>query len=290
MDVITKTNQDGLLFDGAMGSMLIQKGLPSDQTAEFWNLEKPELIGDIHQAYLDSGCDVITTNTFGGSPLKLKKAGLDQHVAEINCQAVKIARSVAGTLAYVAGDIGPSGEMLKPFGTVSAAEMTDHFAAQADALSQNGVDFFIIETMFDINESLAAIRGVQCVSDLPIFATLTFDEKPTGFATVMGNRVETGLKKLQDNGARVVGANCTLGSDRMLALAREISATIKGLTMVQPNAGIPEKHGKRLEYPEDARYFARNMGKIKEVGIDVIGGCCGTTPVYLRQIAESLRS
>lgn len=288
MDIIEKAKKDGLVFDGAMGTMLIREGLTGGKASELWILEKPEVVAKVHKSYFDAGSDVVISNTFGGSPIKLSKVGLGNNVEEINITAVKLVKESAGEGKYVAGDIGPMGEMLTPLGPVSFEEAADCFAEQAEYLSKAGADLFIIETMFDINESLAAIKGAQSVSSLPIFATLTFEQNPTGFATLMGNKVEDSMKTLIDAGAEAVGANCSIGSDIMIALAREIRESIDSPVIIQPNAGIPETNGTEIVHPEDEEYFSDNISSIKKLGVEIVGGCCGTTPEYIRRIVEKI--
>lgn len=284
MDIIDQARARGLLFDGAFGSLLMQRGLPSGVNAELWCLEHPAIVSQIHADYLTAGADVITTNTFGASPLKLKKAGLARQTEEINRQMVACAKAVITPESFVAGDIGPTGEMLKPYGLVSFEEVVANYAEQAEYLAQGGVDLFIIETMFDLNEALAAIKGVRQVSTKPIFATLTFEKKATGFATVMGNKVTEAMQSLIDAGAAAVGANCSIGSDKMVVLSGEIRQAVESLVIVQPNAGLPVLHDGILHYPEDPATFAENIRKIKALGVEIVGGCCGTTPEYIQLI------
>jgi len=287
MDLKKMINEKGLLFDGAMGTMLIQAGIVCGKASEYWNLEKPDVIRDIHESYIQAGSTVITTNTFGGTRLKLKKAKLDRQTEEINTQAVHIARSASGE-KLVAGDIGPTGEMLLPMGEKSPQELRSVFREQAGFLDEAGVDLFIIETMFDIQESLAAIRAVRDITDKPLFATLTFEYKNGRFATMMGNPAIDSLKQLQDNGADAVGANCSVGSDTMVLLAKKLAEEVDGWKIIQPNAGMPKTEGSQLIYPEDEDYFSANIQKIRSFGVQIVGGCCGTTPEYIKAIRAKL--
>lgn len=288
MNILDKAKSTGLLFDGAMGSMLMASGMPAGMASELMNIEKPDTVLEIHKAYLDAGSDVITTNTFGGSPIKMKSAGIAHLAEEANQMAARIARQAAGAEQYVAGDIGPMGEMLEPLGLITASEAEDNFSRQAEVLAHNGVDLFIVETMFDINESLAAIKGIRDVSDLPVFATLTFEKGPLGFATIMGNRVDESMYALVDAGAVAVGANCSIGSDLMIELAAEIRRCVTVPVIIQSNAGLPETQNGRLVYPETPERYAANVVKIKALGVEIIGGCCGTTPEYIRKIRTIL--
>jgi len=289
MTVIEQMKKNGLLLDGAMGSMLMLKGMPGGYSSELMNIEKPDIVLEIHQAYLAAGSDVITTNTFGGSRIKFKKANLDHLTEEVNRSAVKIARQAAGRDQFVAGDIGPMGDMLQPLGLIGVDEATETFSEQARFLSDAGVDLFIVETMFDVNECRAAIRGIRAVSDLPILATLTFEKNPMGFATIMGNGVVESMQILIENGAAAVGANCSIGSDHMVRLAEEIRDCVKTPVVIQPNAGIPEVKNGQLSYPEDPSYYLENIKAIKALGVEIVGGCCGTTPDYIRAIKNILK-
>lgn len=286
MNILEKARSTGLLFDGAMGSMLMAGGMPAGMASEVMNIEKPDTVLEIHKAYLDAGSDVITTNTFGGSPIKMRSAGIEHLTEQANQTAARIARQAAGSERFVAGDIGPMGEMLEPLGLIAASEAEDNFSRQAEFLAEGGVDLFIVETMFDINESLAAIRGIRAVTDLPVFATLTFEKGPLGFATIMGNRVGESMHALIDAGAVAVGANCSIGSDLMIELAAEIRQCVTVPVIIQSNAGLPETQNGRLSYPETPERYAANIAKIKALGVEIIGGCCGTTPEYIRRIHE----
>ncbi|MCF7886302.1 MAG: homocysteine S-methyltransferase family protein [Candidatus Marinimicrobia bacterium] len=288
MEILQKIKKSGLLFDGAMGTMLIEKGLDSDKVSEHCNLHQQEIVKEVHQAYLNAGAEILTTNTFGGSRLKLAKAGLADKTEEININAAKIAREIAKDNILVAGDIGPSGYMLQPLGVKEPEEISDNYAEQAEALINGGADVILIETMFDLNEILAALKGVKSVTDVPVFTTMTFEKKPQGFVTVMGNQVEESLKKLLDLGADIVGANCSIGSQEMVELAKEIRRVIDTPIMVQPNAGMPETEGDQIIYPEDADVFSDNMASIKNFGVEVIGGCCGTAPQYIEKIKNKI--
>ncbi len=289
MDIMEKINKEGLIFDGAMGSMLISQGLEGAQAPEAWNLTRPEVIREIHEAYFEAGAHVATTNTFGGSALKLKKMGVDLSMDDINRAGVKLARAAAGQGGYVAGDMGSLGEMLAPMGPVSPKEAQDSFAGQAQALEDEGVDLFLIETIFDLNLGLAAVKGVKSVSSRPVFCSLTFKQTPKGFFTIFGNNVANSMKTLVDEGVSVVGANCSMGSDAMVELAREIRSCVEVPVMIQPNAGMPQTTGdNQVVYPEDDQFFAGNIKKIKDLGVEIVGGCCGTMPSTIREVKNCL--
>lgn len=290
MDVISRARSEGLVFDGAFGSLLMQRGLPSGANPESWCLKNPGVVTQIHADYLAAGSDVITANTFGASPIKLRKAGLSHRAAEVNYQMVAMARAALQPGKLLAADIGPTGEMLQPFGMLTFDEAVANYAEQATYLASAGIDLFIIETMYDLNEAMAAIKGIQQVSNLPIFATLTFEKKPSGYVTVMGNRAGTAMLTLSSAGASAVGANCSLGSEQMIALAAEIRQTVDCPVIIQPNAGLPTLHEGRLVYPETPDKFAENIRQIKALGVEIVGGCCGTTPEYIRKIKALLQN
>ena len=289
MEIIEKVKQQGVVLDGGMGSMLISRGLKGGDCAEKWNIDHPEVIQEIHQAYFDAGADVATANTFGASSFKLEKMGIREGVENINTEAVKLARAAAKPGQYVAGDLGPVGEMLAPMGSMTVERAKDIYVHQAGIIEAAGVDLFLIETIFDLNEAIAALEAVQAVSSKPVFCSLTFNQTKKGFFTLMGNPVEASMQRLRDAGAAAVGANCSLGSESMIGLARQIRQSVDIPVIIQPNAGMPQtgSDGTAL-YPEDEVLFAENIKKIKALGVDIVGGCCGTTPAFIRKIRESI--
>ncbi len=287
MDILKKAKKDGIIFDGAMGSMLIDKGITGGEAPELWNLKHPEIIMDIHRAYYDAGSHVANANTFGASAIKLKKMGVTQSVEEINRTGVQLARKVCGRGQYVAGDLGSLGDMLQPMGPVSFDEAVDCFAQQAGFLDDEGVDVFLIETIFDINLAFAAIKAVRSVSEKPVFCSLTFKKMKTGFFTIFGNNPKDSMESLVAAGASAVGANCSMGSQTMIDLADEIKKSVHVPVIIMPNAGMPEPaKDNAVFYPEDENYFAKNIKKIKELGVEIVGGCCGTTPEHIKKIKE----
>ena len=287
MDILEKVLKDGLIFDGGMGSIRISKGIAGGEAPELWNLKYPDIIKNIHRAYYDAGSDVASANTFGASAIKLKKMGVTQSVEDVNRIGVQIARDVCGKGQYVAGDLGSLGEMLQPMGTVSFDEAVDCFAQQAGFLEDEGVDVFLIETVFDINIAYAAIKAVRSVSEKPIFCSLTFNKTKKGFFTIFGNNAEESMKLLVDAGASAVGANCSMGSKTMVDLAAEIKKSVEVPAIIMPNAGMPETtKDNNVFYPENEIVFANNIKKIKNLGVEIVGGCCGTTPEYIKKINE----
>jgi len=277
-----------VLFDGGMGSTIVSLGLPEGECPESWNLTHSEVIREIHRKYLEAGSDVIETNTFGANRLRLASFGYDAQVEEINARAVEITKEVCPEDKFVAGNIGPCGGFLKPVGKFSIEELEESFLEQVKALAFAQVDFFSIETMYDLREALAVVRAVKRVSDLPIFVSMTFDKKPKGYFTMMGNTLSEFAREAKKAGADVIGANCTLGSDGMIGLVEELRKNTDLPIIAQPNAGKPELIQKRLTYPQNPKSFAEDTIKIVKMGANFVGGCCGTTPEFISEIRKRL--
>lgn len=289
MSVMKKVKEQGLFLDGAMGSMLISAGLTGGQASESWLLERPDEISKIHRQYKEAGAEVLTTSTFGGNSIKLEKAGLGPQMELINRTAVVLAKRVADDDCFVAANIGPTGELLSPSGLLTVERATESFAAQANVLADGGVDLFLIQTFFDLKELLAAVAGIKSVSDAPIFATMSFQEKKNGFVTIMGNRVEESMKQMLDAGVNVVGANCSIASSAMVRLAKEIRSATSAPVMAVPNAGVPQLENGIAVYNEGPEGFAQNIKEIRSLGIEVVGGCCGTTPEHIKAMVDMCR-
>jgi len=273
-----------LLMDGGMGTMLISAGLTENEVPEIWNLEHPDKVAEIHSAYYNAGSDIIQTNTFGASRLKLKKNGLEDKTGEINTAAAKLALEVCPEGKYVAGDIGPTGEFLQPSGTYTEEEFIDVFKEQAEALKDGGIHLFSIETMFDIREALTTLKAVKGISNLPVFAEVTFNYTPKGFFTMMGDSVEKCIKELEYNGADAVGSNCTLNSENMLEVLKEVKKHTKLPIIIQPNAGKPQIIDGKVLYEQSIHEYIVYIQRMVEEGVDIIGGCCGTNPDYIKEI------
>jgi methionine synthase I (cobalamin-dependent) len=279
-----------VIFDGAMGTMLMASGLPSGQSPELWNLEKPAVVAEIHGRYYDAGSDVVHTNTFGGNPLKLDGAGLVGKAEIINREAVRIAKSVCPRNKFVAGDIGPSGKFFKPLGDATPESVQEAFREQAEALKSGGADLISIETMFSLQEALAAVRASKAAGDILVIASMTYNRTKKGFFTMMGESVKQCASALEEAGADVIGTNCTLGSKDMVDLTGELRAATKKPILVQPNAGKPLTRKGITTYEQSATDFAEDGKRIKDAGADMIGGCCGTTAEFIRELAKTLSS
>jgi len=282
-------NSRGVLFDGAMGTELIARGLPAGQPPEEWNLKHPEIIEQIHRAYFEAGADIVQTNTFGGNRLKLATRGMDNLVGEVNIQGAKIALAVKPAGGFVAGNIGPTGKFLQPVGRFTPAELEEVFYEQASLLVEGKVELINIETMYDLEEAKAAVRGSRRATDLPVFASMTFSRTKKGFYTIMGNDVPTSLKELEGCGAEVVGANCTIGMPEMVELVRLMREDTDLPIIAQANAGAPQMRDGKVTYPLSAEEYASYTEELLEAGADIIGGCCGAGPEYIRLMAPLVK-
>jgi 5-methyltetrahydrofolate--homocysteine methyltransferase len=293
LESILKNISDGkiLIADGAMGSMLMQKGLRAGACPELLNLERPEIVKEVAELYLESGADIIQTNTFGGTPLKLSDCILEDKCTEINKAAVQIVSSVTQERAYISGSCGPTGKILEPFGEMSEDEAFNNFKLQTAALINAGVDMLCIETMIDLNEILIAVKAARSNSStIPIAATVTFNKTPAGFVTIMGNNIENVAKSLIDNGADIIGSNCGNGIDNMVEIAKEFKSYSNHPLLIQANAGTPEIVDGVPTYPETPEYFVKRVDALVEAGVSIIGGCCGTTPEHIQHIKNAVNT
>ncbi|MBN1574125.1 MAG: homocysteine S-methyltransferase family protein [Deltaproteobacteria bacterium] len=282
-------NGNILLLDGAMGTQLILRGIKSGETSETWILTRPDDVSAIHKDYFDAGADIVLTNTFGGTPLKLSHFGLAERAEDVNRRAAELAKSVCPEGRFVAGDIGPTGKLLKPYGDADEEELFENFKLQAKALADGGVDLVIIETMMDLKEGELALKAAL-TTELPVFACVTFDKKKRGYFTMMGNSPEDVVKSLIDLGATAVGANCTLRIGDMVDLIKEISAVSTVPVIAEPNAGSPELENGKPKYMDGPKEFAQKVPDLISAGAVIVGGCCGTTPETTREIRKIIDS
>lgn len=278
-----------LVADGAMGTQLMERGLVAGACPEEWNLSRPQDLEEIARLYLAAGAQVIQTNTFGGSPLKLAKYDLDSRCEEINRAAVAAVRAIVGQDAFVSGSCGPTGCTLKPYGDTEPAAVADGFARQCGALIEAGVDVICVETMTDLVEATLAVKAAKAISrDLPVMATMTFDRTPRGFFTIMGVDIPSAVAGLAAAGADLVGSNCGNGSENMVLIARELRARTDLPLVIQANAGLPELQGDRVVYGESPEFMAEKARELVACGVSVVGGCCGTTPAHIAALRQAL--
>jgi 5-methyltetrahydrofolate--homocysteine methyltransferase len=232
----------------------------------------------------------VETNSFGGTRLKLARFGLANRVKELNQKAVENARSAAGPDHYVAGSVGPTGEFIAPYGNLSYEEVRDVFEEQVAALEQGGADIICVETMSDLNEARAAIEAARTSTKCIIFASMTFNRDKRGYRTMMGVDPKSATRALEEYGADVIGANCGAGPVEMIDILREMAQATSRFLLAKPNAGLPRLEGSVTVYPETPESMAEKMAPFMEIGVRIIGGCCGTTPAHLREIAKTVRA
>ena len=289
MESLLKRLKNGeiLVADGAMGTMLFDYGLKPGEPPESFNLTRPEVLEEIARLYLDAGAEIIQTNTFGASPLRLASYSLEDKTKKINKNAVLAVRKVVGDRAHISASCGPSGRLLKPYGDTEPEEIYNSFERQMKALVGAGVDSICIETMTDLTEATLAIRAAKTVSpSTPVMATMTFDRTPKGFYTVMGTSIEDAAQGLKEAGADVIGSNCGNGIENMIKIAKEFKRYSQLPIIIQSNAGIPEMQGDKPVYPETPEFMAEKAKELVSSGVSIIGGCCGTTPEHVRAIRK----
>lgn len=275
-----------LIFDGAMGTMLQKKGLKLGENPEVLNLKEPAIIEEIHREYIESGANVISTNTFGANELKLKLCNLE--VEEVVDSAIQIAKKAKGNSnTYIALDIGPIGELLEPMGTLSFDRAYEIFKRQVVQGTKSGADIILLETMTDLYELKAAVLAVKENSDLPVFATMTFEEN---LRTFTGCSPEAMVLVLEGLGVDALGVNCSLGPKQLKPVIEEICSLAHIPVMVQPNAGLPTLSiGNETKYDVTKEEFADTLCSFIDSGVRVIGGCCGTNPDYIRELADRVK-
>ncbi len=271
-----------VFFDGAMGTMLQEAGWSDGRPPEICNLARPELVESIHRAYAESGADVITANTFGASPMKILPLGYSAE--EVIKRAVALAKRAAGSRP-VALDIGPLGQLMAPMGTLSFNDAYEQFAVQVKAGREAGADLILIETMSDIYEAKAAVLAAKEHSELPVVCSLTFQKNGR---TLMGNDALTAVTVLEGLKVDAIGVNCSLGPEELLPVIEKLTKSAHVPILVQANAGLPELKGGRVVYPLKPDAFAQAAKKMVSMGVKMLGGCCGTSPGFIRALRGHL--
>jgi 5-methyltetrahydrofolate--homocysteine methyltransferase len=276
-----------------MGTMLQSLGYSPGESPEEWGLENKDRLVEVHRSYISAGADIILTNTFGGNRPKLAKYGLDSVVADLNKQLAEIAAEVSGTTerdVYVAGDVGPTGEFMKPIGLLTEPQMITIFCEQIRSLVEGGIDLVFIETMMDPNEAAAAVKAAKDSCDLPVFVSMTYNVDKNGFRTMMGTSPEAAAEVLIDAGADVIGANC---GEVLVSSAPDLIRQLKNAgvkwVVVEPNAGVPQIVDGKTVFSQTPEEMADGVLSMIEAGANVIGGCCGTTPEHIGKITQTVK-
>lgn len=279
-----------VVADGGMGTLLFARGLERGSAPELWNIDRPEDIRAIHDEYIAAGAQIILTNTFGGSRFRLDLHGLGDRTSVLNTAAARLARAAADDApqrVVVGGSMGPTGQMLAPYGTLDFDEAVNAFCEQATALVDGGVDVLWIETMSDLEEVRAAVEGCRCVAPgFPIVTTLTFD---TNGRTMMGVTPETALHTLTEFGVLALGGNCGNGPAEIEGVIARMQAANPNVALVaKANAGLPHMDGDRAVYDATPAVMADYARRVQAQGARIIGACCGSTPEHIRAIAAAL--
>jgi 5-methyltetrahydrofolate--homocysteine methyltransferase len=288
MDLLDRlAGGDVIVCDGAIGTMLAAAGLRPGEYGEEWNLSRPDIVQDLHRAYIDAGAHLITTNTFSANRIALERHGAAERAVELTSAGVRLAREAAGgSGAYVAASMGPTGKMLEPLGDLCRADCLAVYIEQAQAMREAGADIIWIETMSALDEATLAVRaGVE--TGLPVGAGMSFE---MGGRTMMGITPEAMVETLLVAGASIVGSNCGVGPDGMRAVAERIRAATDRPIVIQPNAGLPRIEKGTAHYDAAPAELAGFAVEMRALGVNVIGSCCGSTPDHTRAIAAALRA
>jgi 5-methyltetrahydrofolate--homocysteine methyltransferase len=288
-NILQQLKDRPLVCDGAMGTMLIEQGFDIGDCPEEWNRSHSHIIRDIHSNYFDAGADIVETNSFGGNRFRLERHGYASDVSGFNLLAARNARAVRPTGKFIAGSVGPSGEFVQPLGIRTIGELGQAFYEQITALVEGGVDLIIVETMMDINEACAAIAAARAVHpEIPVFATLTFERTAAGIFTMMGISPAEAVEKLSACGADAIGANCGRGMEDMIEIMHQMRPLTELPLIAQANAGLPEIRDGRNVYSETAHERGDAARILLDLGVNIIGGCCGTRPEHIRAIRNAV--
>jgi len=284
---LQKLEKQAVVCDGAMGTMLYSKGISLSRCFDELNLTTPTLVKEVHLGYVKAGAEVLESNTFGATRLRLRKLDLGDKVREINLAGVRLAREVAGEDLYVAGSVGPLGIHLEPLGPTSLEEARQAFREQIAALVEGGVDLIIVETMIDLNEARQALLAAREVCSLPLVVQMTIQDDGS---TPTGTLPEDFTRQLDEWGADVIGLNCSVGPAAVLETLERMAAVTHKMLSAQPNAGMPRTINGRNIYLCSPEYMANYARRFIRTGARLVGGCCGTTPEHIRAIKGAVRS
>lgn len=281
------TNKGVVLLDGATGSNLRKAGMPVGISSEQWVLEHPQVLKDLQRAYVDAGSQIVYAPTFAANRISMRNFNLQDRIVELNTQLVKISKDAVGNRALVAGDLTTTGQLMEPRGPLTYEELYQAYQEQIRALADAGADLLVAETMLSVDETVVALDAAQSVCDLPMMCSLTLEAD--GSAMYGGNAVEA-VMTLQEMGAAAVGLNCSVGPDQLESVVTNMKKVAQVPIIAKPNAGMPVIDEKgEAHYSMDAETFAEYTRKLVAAGAGLVGGCCGTTPEYIKQLKKILQ-
>lgn len=283
-NILSLIKERVLVLDGAMGTEIIKRGVMPDDCPESLNLTNPDLIEKIHTDYRDAGSDIIQSNTFGGNRVKLSQYNLAGKVESINLRGIELVQRVAAESCYISGSMGPTGKLLAPYGNLAAEDAYQAFAEQAQIFADAGVDLINIETMSDLKEAEIALKAVLEVTELPVICNLTYG---SNLKTIMGTTPEEAVRVLEETGADIIGTNCGMGPKSMVEVMEVMAGCTELPLCYQPNAGLPVLNkNQQTEYPMTAAEMLEYIPAVLKTGTRIIGGCCGTSPDYIKLVRE----
>ena len=285
-----KDSSKVILFDGGMGSEVFKRGIKPGKLPDTLNIEQPDIIFAIHKSYYDAGADMCQSNTFGSSFINLENHNEGENIRKINLSGLKNIKKARPPNRLIVADIGPSGEFRPPVGKASPDQWISSFKKQVVIL-EDGIDLWHIETMSDIEEMKAALEAIQSISKKPIISSMTYKKTKRGYFTIMGDSLEKCVQFQEDQKVDVIGANCTLGSDEMVDLMKDLKLLTDKPISVKPNAGQPRINSDNIAvYDQPIKDFVRDIGEMIKLGAKVVGGCCGTSPATIREIRKLIDS
>lgn len=281
------TNKGVVLLDGATGSNLRKAGMPVGISSEQWVLEHPQVLQDLQRAYVDAGSQIVYAPTFAANRISMRNFNLQDRIVELNTRLVKISKDAVGNRALVAGDLTTTGQLMEPRGPLTYEELYQAYQEQIRALADAGADLLVAETMLSVDETVVALDAAQSVCALPMMCSLTLEAD--GSAMYGGNAVEA-VMTLQEMGAAAVGLNCSVGPDQLESVVTNMRKVAQVPIIAKPNAGMPVIDEKgEAHYSMDAETFAEYTRKLVAAGAGLVGGCCGTTPEYIKQLKKILQ-
>ena len=287
---LKRVDKEILVMSGAMGTMLHKEGANLGGCIAQWIVEHPQTYEELVREYFQVGCHIVAAATSTLNRISLAKFGLAEKIEELNRGVIQIIKAIQPDQGFVAGNIGPTGKLLKPMGEVSVDELLDAYGQQAQILAESGAEIINILTMYDLEEAVAALRAAKTRTSLPVIVSLAFNPAAKGYRTMMGVSPEVAAQRLQAEGADVIGANCgSLGLDQMTEVLQLMKTHCGKPLIANPNAGSPQLVDGRETYPAGPELFAEHVGEWIEKRVRIVSGCCGTTPLHLKRVGDKVK-